>query len=107
MLINPPPLPCDMELVVLNESGNKLVFEIKGEGHTVCNVIKKELWNNKHVKVATYAIEHPLIGVPRMIVETDGEMSPRKALSQAIDRLGKDLDKAKKEFSKEIREQRS
>ena len=96
-----------MELVVLNETGNKLVFEIKGEGHTLFNILKKELWSNKHIKVATYAIEHPLVGVPRMTVETDGTTTPRKALAAAVEHLGKDLDKVKKEFSKEIREPRS
>ena len=96
-----------MELNVLNDSGNKIVMEIKGEGHTLCNVLKKELWNDKHVKVATYAIDHPLIGIPRMTVETDGTITARKALSAAVERLNKDLDKLKKEFSKEIREPRS
>ena len=96
-----------MEINVVNEAGNKLVFELKGEGHTLCNMLKKELWSNKHVKVATYAVEHPLIGIPKMMVETDGTITPRKALSQAADKLNKELDKFKKEFSREVREPRS
>ena len=89
-----------MEIKILEDTPKKLVFELKGEGNTLCNALKKTLWANKHVKVATYSIEHPLIGVPKMVVETDGEVKPRKALSDAVDRLQKDADKLGKEISK-------
>ena len=32
-----------MEFNVIEESKTKLVFELKGETHTFCNVLKKEL----------------------------------------------------------------
>lgn len=89
-----------MELNILEESPKKLVFELKGEGHTLCSALKTALWANKHVKVATYSIAHPLIGLPKFIVETDGEVKPRKALSESVDRLQKDAEKLGKEISK-------
>ena len=92
-----------MEIKIIDDKKNKLIVEAKGIGHTLCNVIKSELWNDKHVKVATYSIRHPQISVPQIVVETDGEVSPRNALINAIQRLHKTNEKFKKEFLKEMR----
>ncbi len=89
-----------MELVIIEETPKKLVFELKGQGHTLCNILKAKLWASKHVKVATYNISHPLIGVPKMIVETDGEIKPRKALSDAAEALRKEVADFKQELKK-------
>ena len=77
-----------MELNVLEDKKKRLVFELKGEDHTLCNALREELWNDKSVTVSAYNISHPLIGIPRFIVETDGK-DPKKALKDAISRLKK------------------
>ena len=92
-----------MEIKILDDKKNKLILEVKGVDHTLCNALKSELWNDKHVKIATYSIRHPEISVPQMIVETDGEESPRNALINAVQRLQKSDAKFKKEFAKEVR----
>ena len=92
-----------MEIKILDDKKNKLIIEVKGANHTLCNILKTELWNDKHVKIATYSIRHPQISVPQMIVETDGEVSPKNALINAIQRLHKINEKFIKEFSKEIK----
>ena len=89
-----------MEIKIIEETPKKIIFELKGEGHTLCNPIKSALWGNKHVKVATYNIDHPLVGVPKIIVETDGEIKPRKAVLEAAEKLQRNAEKLKKEFSK-------
>ena len=91
-----------MEIKITEEKKNRIVLEIEGEDNTFCNMIKKELWNDEHVKAASYNIDHPMIGKPKMIVETDGE-NPRKALTDAAKRAQKELDKFKTEFSKNIK----
>lgn len=92
-----------MEIKILDDKKNKFIIEIKGVDHTLCNAIKTELWNDKHVKIATYSIRHPQISLPQLIVETDGEESPRNALINAVERLHKTNAKFKKEFLKEMR----
>ncbi len=92
-----------MELNILEDKKNRMVFELKGETHTFCNILRKELWNDKHVKSAAYNIEHPLIGIPKIIVETDGNESPKKALKEAVKRMQKVNDKFKKQFMKEVK----
>ncbi len=91
-----------MEIKVLEDSKSKLIIEIEGEDHTLANLLKKSLWQDEHVKVSGYAVEHPLIGKPKIVVETDGKESPREALKAAAERISKDNDKFKKAIAKEF-----
>lgn len=88
-----------MEIKVLEDKKNRFVFEVDGMGHTYLNLLKTELWNDSHVKVATYAIKHPQASKPKLILETDGDESPRAAISGAVGRLKKISEKLKKELS--------
>ena len=92
-----------MEIKVLEDKKNKLVFEVDGMGHTFINVLKNELWNDSHVKVATYSIRHPITSKPKITVETDGDEGPRSALASAVSRLKKASDKLKDEVKKEVK----
>ena len=93
----------NMEIKILDDKKNKIIFELKGADHTLCNAVKTELSNDKHVKVATYSIRHPQISSPQMIVETDGEETPKSAILAALQRLQRDNEKFRKEFAKEIK----
>lgn len=88
-----------MEIEVVEEKKNRLVFEIGGMGHTYLNILKNELWNDSHVKVATYNIKHPQASKPKFILETDGDEGPRNALNSAVGRLKRLSEKAKKDIS--------
>lgn len=92
-----------MELNILEDKKNKLILEVKGETHTFCNTLKKELWNDENVKAAGYNIDHPFVGVPKIIVETNTNTTPKKALLDACKRLSKSMDKFKSEFSDKIK----
>jgi len=91
-----------MEINVLEEKKGKMVFELIGASHTLCNVLKKELWKDKHVKNTGYVIKHPLVGKPEFMVETDGE-DPRKVVTSACQKLGKEFDKFAADFKKEVK----
>ena len=77
-----------MEINVVEKSKKRLVFDLKGADHTFSNALKKELWNDKSIKISAYSIEHPLLGLPRFILETD-DKDPSKALTDAVKRLQK------------------
>lgn len=79
----------DMEIKILEETKDKISIEIVGETHTLCNAIRNELWKDSHVKIAGYRVDHPLIANPILVVETDGKESPKIALKNAIDSMGK------------------
>lgn len=80
-----------MEINVLEYTKTKLRIEIKGEDHTLLNILKKELYNDKSIKYAGYKIEHVHVGTPELILETEGK-DPKKVLLEAVSRLKK-LDK--------------
>jgi DNA-directed RNA polymerase subunit L len=75
-----------MELTVLESKKNRIVFELRGADHTFCNALKQELWQDEGVKVAAYNVNHPLVGVPKFIVEA---ADAKEALHTAVARLQK------------------
>ncbi len=87
-----------MEFVIIEESKTRLVFELKGETHTFCNLLKEELLAAKGVVTASYRIDHPLIGVPRFMMETKGA-EPRKALKEALASIKKKAEAFRKEVA--------
>ena len=89
----------NMEINILEDKKKRLVFEINGEDHTLCNALREELWNDKSVTVSAYNISHPLIGIPKFIIETNGK-DPKKALKDAISRLKKKNTELKKQVEK-------
>ncbi len=75
-----------MEMNILEEKKERMVFELTGVDHTFCNALKDEMWNDKTVSISTYAIEHPLKPVPKFVVEAT---NPKKTLKEASTRLQK------------------
>ena len=80
-----------MEINVLEYTKTKLRIEVKGEDHTLLNLLKKELYNDKALKYAGYKIAHVHVGIPELIIETESK-DPKKVLLEAVSRLKK-LDK--------------
>lgn len=75
-----------MEILVLEKTKKRLVFELRGSDNTFCNVLKKELQADEDVSIATYSVKHPLIGIPKFIIEIRGK-SPKDALLAAVESL--------------------
>jgi len=86
-----------MEFKVFEETKTKLTFELNGETHTFCNALKEELLQIKGITLATYRVNHPLIGIPEFHIETKG-IEPRKGVKEALANLKKKV----KEFQKEV-----
>lgn len=78
-----------MEIRVLEKSPKKVVFQLIGADHTFCNALKKELVETEGVEIATYAIEHPQIGIPKMLIETKAKVKPEEVLKKACESLKK------------------
>lgn len=78
-----------MEIKVQENTKKRMIFELIGADHTFCNALKKELWNDSSVRAAAYKVDHPLIGVPRFIVETNGQKEAKAVLKSAASKLKK------------------
>ena len=77
---------------IKESSKNKLILLIPEFDNSMLNVLKEELRNDSSVEISAFNIDHPLVGTPKLIVETNkGE--PKKAIMEAIKRLhGKNKD---------------
>lgn len=73
-----------MELDIKKDTKKELVFEIKGLGHTFCNLLKETLYKVKGVEAVSYKVDHPLINIPKFVIITDGKVAPKDALKDAI-----------------------
>jgi len=83
-----------MEVKVIEDTKNRLKVELTGKTHTLCNLISKELWNDKDVIVSGYTLEHPTVSSAVLTVETE-KGDAKKALVDALNRI----EKINKEFS--------
>ena len=86
-----------MEVQFLIEEKNKVKVEIKGEGHTICNPIVKELWKDDKVDIAGYSIDHSLVSSPLLTVEGN---DAKNNLRKAIERLSKKVNDMDEKFKK-------
>jgi DNA-directed RNA polymerase subunit L len=92
-----------MELKVVEETKKRLILQVKGVGHAFCNALIDQLWADERVDIASYAIRHPLIGIPEMMVEVKSGEDARKVLVDAAKHLEKSNEKLKKQFMDELR----
>lgn len=88
-----------MELTVLKDEKDKLILEIEDPYSTLAAAIKNELWKDQKTKVAALNKKHPLVGKPQIVVEGP---NPRALLTEAAKSLKKELDKFKKDLTKEL-----
>jgi len=106
----------EVEVKVKKYDRDEVLLELPGEDHTLCNLLKWAL-NRKEGIVATYRIEHPILG-KRHKVEDEREHVPpkvriravdedadaREALWEAIDELLELIEEARREFQGALEE---
>jgi len=90
----------NLDIKVIKNEGSFMEFRIIGEDHTLCNILRAALLENEKVKVAAYRIDHPLLDRkrPMFIINTDGTVSPKDALLEAIKNVEKDIKELKKKL---------
>ncbi|MBU2497183.1 MAG: hypothetical protein KJ767_03945 [Nanoarchaeota archaeon] len=83
-----------MEVKIIDKKQNELKIEI--DDLTICEVLRKELWEDKNIVQASYTRKHPTEN-PVLHLQTDGK-SAKKALQDAIARLSKKNEEILKAF---------
>ncbi len=81
---------------MLVEEKNLLEFKIKGERHTLPNLLKSRLLLDKSVSFAAYKLRHPSDPDALFVVRTTGTKTPQKALQDAIASIESDLTELEK-----------
>mgnify|MGYP001568326331 CR=1 FL=1 len=92
-----------MNVKIIEEKANRLMFDVEGASHTISNAIKRQLFEDEDVKVSGYHVSHPLIGTPRFIVETKRGNDPRKAILDSLKNLKKQTEDLSKKAFKELK----
>ena len=85
-----------MELNVLENSAGKLKVEVRGETHTLLNIITEYAWVAKATQ-ASYIISHPYLSEPELIVRSQ---NPKKTLSDAAGMVIEKTDDFQKSFKR-------
>ena len=82
-----------MRIEIKKATFKELVIKLTGEDHTLGNLIAKEALKHPHVKLAAYAIEHPLEGSPVIRIVTDGDVSSAEVLKEILKSLKTEANK--------------
>jgi DNA-directed RNA polymerase subunit L len=72
-----------MELKVLEKTKSRLKIEVRGESHTLLNLLRRNSWDAK-ADQASYMIEYPLVLNSKIIIKAG---NPKGVLSRAADRV--------------------
>ncbi len=93
-----------MKIEILNKTENEIELNIYEEGHTLMNILRKELFNDPAVVHTGYMIKHPLIKELRFYIKTNKEKSPTQALEDALKRLEASIEEFETKFEHVISE---
>lgn len=88
-----------MKLEVVKSEKDMLSLFVKGEDHTLLNLLKENSWK-RGAKQASYIIKHPYMSEPNLIIR--GE-KPKKILSDANQMIIDDAKEFGVLFSREIK----
>ncbi|WP_292463141.1 DNA-directed RNA polymerase subunit L [Methanolobus sp.] len=90
-----------MELKIIDKADDEMHLEIKGETHTLLNMLKSVLLDDSRVQIATYDMKHVSISDPILFVKTDGT-DPIDVIKDALKVLISQCDEFIGVFSKAI-----
>ncbi|WP_456481737.1 RpoL/Rpb11 RNA polymerase subunit family protein [Methanopyrus sp.] len=108
----------EVEVVVKKYDKDEVLLELPGEDHTLCNLLRWAL-NQQDGIVATYRIEHPMLGKEHKVDEeryvppkvriraVDEDADAREALERAVEELLELVEEAKEEFLGALEEKES
>ncbi|AFV24317.1 RNA polymerase dimerization [Methanolobus psychrophilus R15] len=90
-----------MELKIIDKIDDEMHLEIKGETHTLLNMLKSVLLDDSRVQIATYDMKHVSISDPILFVKTDGT-DPIDVIKDALRVLISQCDEFIGVFSKAV-----
>lgn len=79
-----------MDVKIVESNNDELVLDIKGDDHTVSNLIKSRVVNLENVTFAGYSKEHQLKDKSKLVVKTN-KGKPITVVKSAVASILKDL----------------
>ena len=88
-----------MDLEVLEKKGDKIQIEVKGETHTLLNLLRENSWK-AGAKQASYMVKHPYLSHPKIIIKSG---QPKKILTNAAQMIIDDATTFEKSFRRALK----
>lgn len=88
------------EIKITKKSDRELLLEIRGEDHTLGNLIAKEALKHTDIEYAAYRIPHPLQDKLEIYIVVKKGRDPKKVLIEVCEQIKKYL----QEFNKLVEE---
>lgn len=77
-----------VKVKIQNEDKNTIIVNIEGAKHTIPNLLRTNLWEDKDVTFAAYEKRHPLVGNTKVLVKAkDPEASFKRAVKKTVDQV--------------------
>ncbi len=92
-----------MDIRVIKKTDTELVLEIKGEDHTLGNLIVKEALKHPSIVYASYRIPHPLQDKMELYLTIREGNDFSKVLTEIVSNIKKYLIEFKKEVEEKIK----
>ncbi len=89
-----------MEVEVTRSGKDYAEIKVRGEEHTLGNLVAQYLLRVPGVKFASYSMPHPLINEILIRVMTDGSISPYDAFKKAVEIIQSDMNRFEEELDK-------
>ncbi len=87
-----------MEVKILINEKNALELEMAGADQSLAQLLAERLNEDKDVEFASYKVEHPIIGNPKLFVRTKkGE--PAKIVLDKLAEIKKEVSEFRSQFS--------
>ncbi len=91
-----------MEMKILEKGNNSMLLEFKDVDVGFCYAIVKQLLADKRILNAWANKPHPLEPITKMYILTDGTITPKNALQEALNKIENSLQELKQEFIKAL-----
>ncbi len=86
-----------MEVKILTNDKNVLEMELNGADQSLAQLLAEKLTEDKDVEFASYKVEHPLVGEPKLYVKTKkGE--PGKLVLEKLEEIRKEVADFREQF---------
>ncbi len=88
-----------MKVELVKKEDNYVELVLTGEDHSVPNALCDIIMQDDDVEFASYVIDHPTVGEPKLMVRTK-KKDPLKLISVAAKKLSKEASEIEKAFGK-------
>jgi len=86
-----------MDAKILTNEKNVLEMELRGADQSLAQLLAEKLSEDKDVEFASFKVEHPIVGEPKIYVRTrKGE--PGKLVLEKLDEIKKEVTEFKAQF---------